>query len=380
MPPTAVVVGAGVLGSALADRLARSSWDVVHVEQYAPGHVRSGSGDESRLIRSAHGADAMHARMSRRALELWKELDPRLVCESGVAWFARRPDGWEADAERVLTELGIPNERVDPAALFPSVKTDDLAFTLLEPEAGLLRARDGVRALADRAVAAGAERVSAVARPEDDGARVVLDDGRVLEADHVIWACGGWMAGLFGDVLDLRITHQDVYYFGVPGRWAAPGVPGWVDFDGAFYGMGDLDGRGVKIGPDQEGPAIASLDAERRADPTLERVAREYLGYRFPDIASAPLVGTRVCQYEMTSDERFVVSPHPARADARVWLVGGGSGHAFKHGPALAERIERWLLGTEPAEAAFALGPGRTHDVQLRTGGTPLSGSGEPTG
>ncbi|HET6510382.1 MAG TPA: FAD-dependent oxidoreductase [Baekduia sp.] len=378
MPPSAVVVGAGVLGSALADRLARSSWDVQHVEQYAPGHVRSGSGDESRLIRAAHGADAMHARMSRRALELWRELDPRLVCPSGVAWFARRPDGWEADAERVLTSLGIPNERVDPTELFPSVRTDDLAFTLLEPEAGLLRARDGVRALADRAVQAGAERIVAVARP--DGERVVLDDGRVLEADHVIWACGAWMARLFGDVLDLRITHQDVYYFGVPGRWAAPGVPGWVDFDGAVYGMGDLDGRGVKVGPDQEGPAIGSLDAERRADPTLERTARAYLGHRFPGIADAPLVGSRVCQYEMTPDEHFVVAPHPAFSDGRVWLVGGGSGHAFKHGPALAERLERWILASEAPEPAFGLGPERHHDVQLRTGGSPLSGSGEPSG
>jgi sarcosine oxidase len=375
MPPSVVVVGAGVLGSALADRLARSSWDVTHIEQYAPGHVRSGSGDESRLIRSAHGADAMHARMARRSLELWRELDPRLVCQSGVAWFARRPDAWEADAERVLTSLGIPVERVDAASLFPSVRTDDLAFTLLEPEAGLLRARDGVRALADRAVQAGAERIVAVARPEADGARVVLDDGRVLEADHVVWACGAWMAALFGDVLDLRITHQDVYYFGVPGRWAAPGAPGWVDFDGAFYGMADLDGRGFKVGPDQEGPGIDSLDAERRTDPVLERVAREYLGHRFPDLADAPLVGTRVCQYEMTPDERFVVAPHPAVPGGRVWLLGGGSGHAFKHGPALAERLEGWLLASEEPEAAFGLGSGRLHDVQLRTGGTPLSGS-----
>ncbi len=147
-----------------------------------------------------------------------------------------------------------------------SVNADDLAFTLLEPEAGLLRAREGVRALADRAVAAGAQRVTAVARP--DGERVVLDDGRVLEADHVVWACGAWMAALFGDVLQLRITHQDVYYFGADGRWAAPGVPGWVDFDGAAYGMGDLDGRGVKVGPDVEGPGVESLAAERRNHPS----------------------------------------------------------------------------------------------------------------
>jgi glycine/D-amino acid oxidase-like deaminating enzyme len=179
------------------------------------------------------------------------------------------------------------------------------------------------------------------------------------------------MAALFGDVLQLRITHQDVYYFGADGRWAAPGVPGWVDFDGAAYGMGDLDGRGVKVGPDVEGPGVESLTAERRNSPELERVARAYLAHRFPALAGAPLVGSRVCQYEMTPDERFIVSPHPEHG-GRVWLVGGGSGHAFKHGPALAERLEAWIAGTEEPEACFTLGEHRRHDVQLRTGGTTL--------
>jgi sarcosine oxidase len=369
MPPSAVVVGAGVLGSSLADRLARSDWDVTHVEQFSPGHVRSGSGDESRLIRACHGTDELHARMSRRALELWRELDPRLVCAAGVAWFARAADGWESESERTLTRLGIPCERIDPGDLFPSVFTDDLAFTLLEPEAGLLRARDGVRALADRAVQAGATRIVAVATP--DGERAVLDDGRVLEADHVVWACGAWMAQLFGDVLQLRITHQDVYYFGADGGWAAPGVPGWVDFDGATYGMGDLDGRGFKVGPDVEGPGVESLSAERRNSPELERIARGYLAHRFPALAAAPLVGSRVCQYDMTADERFVVAPHPQHGN-RVWLLGGGSGHAFKHGPALAERLELWLTGAEAPGPAFLLGDHRRHDAQFRTSGTEL--------
>ncbi|HMJ35538.1 MAG TPA: FAD-dependent oxidoreductase [Baekduia sp.] len=370
MSSSAVVVGAGVLGSSLADRLARSGWDVTHVERLAPGHVRSGSGDESRLIRSSHGADELHARMARRALELWRELDPRLVVPSGLAWFAREPDGWEAASERTLKALGIPVERVDPADLFPSVNDDDLAFTLYEPEAGILWARDGVRALADRAVQAGAQRITAIARP--DGERVVLDDGRVLEADHVVWACGAWMAELFGDVLDLRITRAEVFYFGGDGSWATPRVPGWVDFDGAAYGLGDLDGRGVKVGPDDEGPVVDPTAVERQATPERLAAARSYLAHRFPALAGAPLVGNRVCQYEMTSDERFVVAPHPEHG-GRVWLVGGGSGHAFKHGPALAERLERWLTGAEAPEACFAIGD-RRRDASMRTAGTRLAG------
>ncbi|WP_187369275.1 FAD-dependent oxidoreductase [Baekduia soli] len=365
MPFSVVIVGAGVLGAALADRLARSGHPVTLVEQYSPGHVRSGSGDESRLIRSAHGDDRFHAELSRRALVLWRELDPALVAPTGVAWFARRDDGWEAASERTLTDLGIPCERVDATGLYPSVCTDDLRFTLLEPEAGVLRARDAVRALTRRAVQAGTELRAARARP--DGERVVLDDGEVLEADRVVWACGAWLPALFGELLPLRITQQDVFYFGADSRWVAPGIPAWVDYDGAAYGLGDLDGRGVKVAPDIDGPPFEPESAERVPRPEHERLARDYLAHRFPGLAGAPIIGTRVCQYELTPDSRFIVAPHPEHGD-RVWLVGGGSGHAFKHGPALAERLERWLLGSESPETRYGLGP-RSADVVLRTAG-----------
>jgi len=371
-----VVVGAGVLGAALADRLARSGHDVALVEQIAPGHVRSGSGDESRLIRAGHGTDLLHTRMSRRALELWRELDPGLVAQAGVAWLAHREDGWERDTERTLRAEGVPCERVDAATLFPSVRTDGLAFTLLEPEAGILHARRAVQALAARAVAAGARLVRAVARP--DGERAVLDDGTTLEADHVVWACGAWLPALFGDVVNLRITQQDVFYFGAPGPWATPGVPGWVDYDAAVYGLGDLDGRGVKVAPDVEGPPFDADRGERRVAPEHERLARTYLAHRFPALAGAPLVGARVCQYELTADSRFIAAAHPAHG-GRVWLLGGGSGHAFKHGPALAERLEAWMTGAEEPEPCFGLGP-RHPDVTLRTAGQDPPNLKEPKG
>jgi sarcosine oxidase len=111
---------------------------------------------------------------------------------------------------------------------------------------------------------------------------------------------------------------------------------------------------------------------ERELSPERLAAARAYIAHRFPALAGAPLVGNRVCQYEMTADERFVVAPHPAHG-GRVWLVGGGSGHAFKHGPALAERLESWLTGAEEPEACFALGE-RRRDASMRTAGTRLVG------
>jgi glycine/D-amino acid oxidase-like deaminating enzyme len=361
--PSVIVCGAGVFGAAGARRLALDGWDVTLVEPVAPGHVRAGSGGESRLIRCSHGADAWHTASARRALGLWREVDPRLVVEAGVAWFARREDGWEAASEATLREQGIACERVDPATLFPSVRADDLAFTLFEPEAGILRARDATRTLAEQAVAAGARLVHAAGRP--DGPRV-LAGGEVLEADHVLWACGAWLPRLFGELVSLRVTQQDVLFFGAGAEWATPGVPGWVDYDGAAYGLGDLDGRGVKVSPDVEGPPIDVEAADRQVLPEHIASARAYLARRFPALDGAPLVGTRVCQYEVTVDTRFVIAPHPQHAS--VWLMGGGSGHGFKHAPALAERIAAWLTGAEPPEPMFALGA-RAFDTALRTAG-----------
>jgi sarcosine oxidase len=361
--PSVIVCGAGVFGAATARHLAREGWDVTLVEPVAAGHVRAGSGGESRLIRCSHGADEWHTRSAHRALDLWREVDPALVVEAGVAWFARREDGWEAASEATLREVGVACERVDPATLFPSVRSDDLAFTLFEPDAGILRARDATRTLAVQAVAAGANVVNAAARP--DGARVIAGD-EVLEADHVVWACGAWLQRLFGDLLSLRITQQDVLFFGAGAEWTTPGVPGWVDYDGATYGLGDLDGRGVKVSPDVEGPLLDVEAADRFVLPEHVTSARAYLAKRFPALDGAPLVGTRVCQYEVTPDTRFVIAPHPEHQS--VWLMGGGSGHGFKHAPVLAERMGAWLTGADAPEPMFALGE-RASDTALRTAG-----------
>jgi sarcosine oxidase len=361
-----IVVGAGVFGASLARHCARVGWDVLLVERISPGHVRSGSGDESRIIRCGHGSDEWHAASARRAWELWLDIDPDLVVPSGVLWLAHREDGWEAESERTLGALGIPCERIEPATLFPSFSGVDVLWGLWEPDAGVLRARDATKTLTAQAVQAGATLAFSEARPE--GAAVALDDGRRLEADRVVWACGAWMNAMFPGLVELRVTQQDVFYFGASAAWRTPTVPTWVDYDAAAYGVGDVDGRGVKVCSDIEGPAGFDPDGDRVPLPEHERRAREILGRHFPELARAPLVGTRVCHYELTADTRFVIAPHPEH-DGRVWLLGGGSGHGFKHGPALAERVERWLSGDEAPEPMFGLGA-RVADRALRTAGS----------
>lgn len=362
-----VIIGAGSFGASLAWTLARGGDDVTLVDQLEPGDPRASSGGETRLMRCCHGADADYTASARRARTLWRELEAEsgeeLYEECGMAWFAPRDDGWEAASERVLADLGAPTERVDPADLYPSVATDDLSFTLFEPEAGVLRAQRAVRALAAQAGAHGARMVRAAARP--DGAAAVLDDGTRLEGDAVVWACGSWLADLFAGVVSLRVTCQEVLLFHAGPEWRG-GRPAWVDYDSAMYGTSDVDGIGFKASLDMEGPPISPSDELPEGGRT-EGDVRAYLARRFPALASAPLNYARCCRYELTPDTRFIASAHPEHE--RVWLVGGGSGHGFKHGPSLAETVAAALRSGDPLPDRFGLG-GRSSARSLRTAGS----------
>ncbi|HJW22715.1 MAG TPA: hypothetical protein VJ506_09825, partial [Candidatus Limnocylindrales bacterium] len=60
-----------------------------------------------------------------------------------------------------------------------------------------------------------------------------------------------------------------------------------------------------------------------------------------------PVVETRVCQYETTPDTHWLIDRHPEWENA--WLVGGGSGHAFKHGPRIGSYVIDRLDGAADA-------------------------------
>jgi sarcosine oxidase len=369
-----VIVGAGTFGASLAWWLSRAGERVTLVDQFEPGDQRTSSGGETRLYRCAHGADADYTAMARRAGALWRELEEEsgehLLVRCGLAWFAHRADGWEAASERTFAAQGIPSERLDAdaaARLYPSFGADDLEFVLLEPDGGALRAQLAARTLAARAEAHGAQVVRGRARPEAGGA--VLADGTRLEGDALVWACGAWLGGLFGELVSLSVTRQELLFVDGGPDWRAPGVPAWCDYDRAMYGTADLDELGVKAALDREGPPI-DPDAELDDEATTEAGVRAYLRERFPALEHAPLREARTCRYELTKDTNFIAAEHPEHRG--VWIVGGGSGHGFKHGPAMAEVLADAILAGTPLPSRFALGE-RRPSRSLRTAGSGLT-------
>jgi sarcosine oxidase len=356
---SAIVVGAGVFGAATARELARRGWDVELVEQYAPGTVRSASGGDTRLLRMAHGNVEWYTDMAWRGrakwLELQEETGTHIFEPVGVAWFATTGDGFEARSLPVLDRLGVPYVWLTPEAardLYPSLAVDDLEAVLFEPAAGVLHARRATQLLVEDGERSGVRLRNGRTVPEDEP-----------HADVVVWACGPWLASLFPHQVDLRVTRRDVFFFGADADWR--GTPGFCEYGAAFYGHGEIAGLGVKIAPDLAGEEIDPDTLERLPLPSMREAARAYAARRFPGLADAPVIGTRVCQYDLSVDTHFIVDRHPKRDS--WWLIGGGSGHGFKHGPAFGEYVADCIEGTREPEPFHALGT-RTGDAGLRTG------------
>lgn len=373
-----VVVGAGVFGSWTALWLLRRGASVMLVDQYGPGNALSSSGDESRVTRSAHGPDDLYPRWQRRSLEQWRELDPSLVVPAGLTWFAGADDRFEAQSLDVLGRLRIPAERLDAveaARRWPQISMDGVAWVLHEPEAAAILARRAVAAVARTFVAEGGELRIGRASLDQDG--VALEIGGSAPAfDAVVFAAGPWLPTLLGrSVVELAVTRQEVVYFATPpgdDRFDAGSHPIWVEYGAAIYGLPSIEHRGFKVAPDDPGPIVDPDTQDRRLTEDRVAASRAYVARRFPDLAERPVAEGRVCQYETTPDTHFIIDRLPSPAMLNGWVVGGGSGHGFKHGPVVGEYLSGLITGQAVADLAplddrFALRP-RVAGLGMRTG------------
>jgi len=362
------VVGSGVFGAWTAWHLAKRGQRVLLVDSYGPGHSRASSGGETRIIRMGYGADELYTRWAQRSLGRWKEffaaVGQRLFLETGVLWMAGEDDERLRQTKTTLRHNGIVFEEMDRGALekrYPQIGLEKIRCGILEPNSGVLMARRAVAAVADDAVKRGAEyRNTHVVRPTGSGRinHVVTSHGEVIEAGQFVFACGAWIGKLFPDVLSSRIfpSRQEVFFFGIPAgdtRFAAPQLPTWLFQEDLVYGMPDIESRGLKIAFDEHGERVDPDTQSRIVSPAMTETVRRYVARRFPALKDAPMVETRVCQYENSSNGDFLVDRHPEMEN--VWFVGGGSGHGFKHGPALGEYVAGQLLDAGPAEPRFSL-------------------------
>jgi sarcosine oxidase len=366
-----VVIGAGVFGAWTAHHLLEAGHQVTLMDAWGPGNSRASSGGESRLIRAAYGKDAIYTRMARDSLPQWQALSDiaglPIFIPCGILFFFPTEEPYALDTLAAHRDLGLPTEILTQAELagrFPMIDFAGVQVGIYEPTFGALMARRSVQLLVQNFARSGGSYLTAAAQPRYPSAErlseVVLESGDRIAADRFVFALGPWLPKLFPEVIGarIRVTRQEVFYFATPAgerRFLPDGMPGWADFNAGdmFYGFPDLEGRGVKFAHDVHGVEVDPDTQDRQPSTEALDEVIAYRDRRFPLLKGVPLTGSEVCQYENSSNGDFLIDFHPVWDN--VLLVGGGSGHGFKHGPEVGRYAAGRLFGSVQPEPRFSL-------------------------
>ena len=344
--PEVVVAGGGVAGVMSALSLLRRGCRVTLVDRWEIGHSRASSSDYTRILRSIHGSDELYTHWVRESRLRWLELQQELGCtlyvECGALILAgRNHTGWEDATLPVFERLGVPHLRlgVDEIRLrFPQFRPADVEYGIFEPEAGFLMARRAILRVAERFREEGG-RIRRGRVTTDESERPLLD-GKPIGADLVLMAAGPWLGSLFPRTIRpiARVVRQDILYTSTPDSetaYDASEMPAWVDHGYGAYGTPSVEGCGVKAAIAWARTVIDLDDENRVVDAAAFQRTRQYLRHRLPGLVDQRAVDQKACQVTMTPDTHFILDFHPEHEN--VLIVGGCSGHLFKHGPVLGE-------------------------------------------
>ena len=369
--PSVIVVGAGAFGGWSALQLLQKRAKVTLLDAWGPGNSRASSGGETRTIRATYGpAHLLYTQMVARELRLWQEHERRwnikLFFRSGALRMAGPDDSYERAALPVLQQVGIRYEKLSTeecAKRWPQINFEGVPWSVYEPDSGFLAARRACEAVLNAFVKNGGQYRQTQATPGPIVANrmqgINISTSEVLTADYYVFALGPWLGKIFPFLTSIITpTRQEVFFFGTPAgdvRFTEAQLPTWIDGGKSpFFGVPGNHWRGFKIADDTRGPVIDPTTVERQISEEKLASARAYLRMRFPALANAPLVESRVCQYENSTDHNFILDRQPDAGN--VWIVGGGSGHGFKHGPVMGEMVADAVLDLKQPPKEMGLG------------------------
>jgi sarcosine oxidase len=372
-----VVIGAGAFGGWTALYLQEMGHRVTLVDAYGPGNSRATSGDETRGVRTGYGDKELWTRWASEAIRRWKQRDAEwgshLFFTSGDLIMREDWDEFQTQTKAMWEKVGVRHEVLSHDELryrHPQINADGINAVLYETDAGIGRCRMACLTVASHFERLGGKIEMARAEVgESSGGRLKnlrLHDGRVLGGDAFVFALGPWFPKVFPELMAkrMRIPMGHVFYYGTPvgdPRFTHPNIPSY-NFPGVTgWATIPMDNRGfrVRIGGHMEDDPDTSV---RWIDPQHHEMPRNVLRERFPAMADAPLVETRACHYELSSNRNFIVDNHPNFGN--VWIAGGGNAEGFKFGPVIGEYIAQRVLGQNDdpeLKEAFRL-PEETYD------------------
>lgn len=362
--PEVIVIGAGTFGVWTAYHLKRMGANVTLLDAYGPGNSRASSGGETRLIQADRDT-AVYVQTAIRAYYWWKEVEEasgqQLVLSTGRLNMSKNESYREQVLRRKQQHLsqGIDNtELLDQDEIryrWPQIYSDDIAAAMWNdggPGGSTLLARKGCQVVASEFEKQGGTIKIARGMPViNKGSVEGIDIGsETLKAQYYVFACGPWLSKIFPELLlpKLQVQRRDVLFVGTPAgnsQFSYPNLPEWSVSGSGYYGFPDIEGRGLKVAPYPDYNSFDPDTDERLVNHYQVKRAHDFVKERFPALSAQPITESRVCQVTNSVDGNFVVDQHPASEN--TWIIGAGSGHGFKHGPAIGEYAAKRILGEE---------------------------------
>ncbi|MEW6208619.1 MAG: N-methyl-L-tryptophan oxidase [Acidobacteriota bacterium] len=343
------IIGGGVMGASAACEVARCGATVALIDQAALPNPRAASVDHSKVFRFSY-PDPLYVRMAVESKRLWRAIEDEtrshLLTETGLLLIGRDQPSFEIRCCDTLRSLDLEAEMLDSnetAKRFPQFDKEAFRYSVFDPSGAILHAEKSVRALIDAARRLG---VSVIENQRVMGIREgeVIAQGTRVACGQVMVASGPWTRRLLPEIADkLFTTRQEVFYFEPqqPDDYEIGRFPVFIELGSGFYGFPVHHRGAMKIANHNKGERIdADLRDETIDEKSVEH-CREFFSRFIPGLADARLRETRVCVYNNTADDDFIIDWHQRLKS--VLIVTGFSGHGFKFGP-LVGRIAADLL------------------------------------
>jgi monomeric sarcosine oxidase len=351
------IIGAGIMGASAACEVAREGASAALIDQAALPNPRAASVDHSKVFRFAY-PDTLYVRLAVEALALWRELEQesgeRLLTPTGILLIGSKEDSFETRTYDALRSLGLEAEMLSSSevvARFPQFNADSFDYAVFDPSGAILHAEKGVRASIELARRRGVsiiegDRVTAIRQEKGGRIRILTEAGSEIDCARAVIASGPWTRDLIPALADsLVTTRQEVFYFEpAPGARSSFDVgrfPIFTALDEGFYGFPIHHAGAMKIANHNKGEPVAPASLDDRASEGAASHCRSFFARSLPALKDARLQEARVCIYNNTPDDDFIIDWH-SELDG-VLIVTGFSGHGFKFGPVVG-RISASLL------------------------------------
>ncbi|QQG48141.1 MAG: N-methyl-L-tryptophan oxidase [archaeon] len=352
----AVVIGCGVMGSAVSYNLASRGIKTVTLDRYPLNHEMGSSHGKTRIIRLAYYEDERYVPLLRRAFDAWAEVQEksgrRLMEMTGGLMAGREEGELVSGVLKTARAHGLEHEVLstkEAESRFPAIKLSEELKAVYEESAGILYTEECLEAFTGLAADAGCdfEHLAEVTgwKPTPEGVEVEAS-GETFLAQRVVSCAGPWTSELFPGAVPLKVERQVPIWFSSKkqGIFSPESMPVFIMEEEAgkfFYGLPEV-GHGVKAARTHAG-AIVNPDSVSRTV-TKDDIApvEAFVGRRLPKLGRKPIDST-VCLYTNTPDLNFAIGPHPE--EGKVVVVSACSGHGFKFASVLGEVVADMVEG-----------------------------------